>query len=462
MSLSLLGVLRRDSHQTDFSGFRLLAFACEYHIEPPISDSQGKVSSKAISDPKVKIWDLGATPIRLHPLQVHLEDNPLRVEGVELAKGFEFGFRLEYLGPRIPLDCTNLKSAVDHQAALAEEIESEVRLTKALTEDLEVLLQLVSSFNGVCFIPDKDWTTNTALELYTDSAAYIGCFIDNSNRILNGKQQNDHQLTIGRCIEICVQDQYVYAGAQYRTQCFCGNSIDMTKQTDEDQCSTRCAGNSDDICGGTWRMSVYTTDPVTTTAEILTTTLAEATTTNIQTTTQAETTTTDIQTTTPAETTTTNIQTTTQAETTTTNIQTTTPAETTTTNIPTTSEHDVTSTATQSESTTQTTAQTTTVRTNSTSEAGNHSCRSICCFKYFNLTETEQVEILKELTAQLKVAKRSTSTFRRRFTSDYDPRPSSFTIGISAVTVLSLVVGFIVVPDTVKLLHYLYRVLCSW
>ncbi|XP_069125516.1 uncharacterized protein [Argopecten irradians] len=52
-----------------------------------------------------------------------------------------------------------------------------IRLTLALKEDLEVLLQFFSSFNGVCFIPDKDWTTNTTLELYTDSAGNpdLGC-----------------------------------------------------------------------------------------------------------------------------------------------------------------------------------------------------------------------------------------------------------------------------------------------
>ncbi|KAK3105633.1 hypothetical protein FSP39_002335 [Pinctada imbricata] len=49
----------------------------------------------------------------------------------------------------------------------------------------------------------------------------------------------------------------------YRTQCFCGNST-FTQflkygTAAEKECNTPCSGNSDEMCGGDWKLSVYQT-----------------------------------------------------------------------------------------------------------------------------------------------------------------------------------------------------------
>ena len=45
---------------------------------------------------------------------------------------------------------------------------------------------------------------------------------------------------------------------KFRNQCFCGNESppDSDKIAEED-CNEECAGNSEEMCGGSWRMNIY-------------------------------------------------------------------------------------------------------------------------------------------------------------------------------------------------------------
>lgn len=87
-------------------------------------------------------------------------------------------------------------------------------------------------------------------------AQYIGCFRDAWSRALDGASWQDGAMTIERCIAFCAQRGFRYAGTQYASQCFCGNSYDRYG-TDGATCDVRCAGNSAQICGGSWANSVY-------------------------------------------------------------------------------------------------------------------------------------------------------------------------------------------------------------
>jgi len=45
--------------------------------------------------------------------------------------------------------------------------------------------------------------------------------------------------------------------------CFCGNSgYDRYKQLDDGECNEPCEGNPDEMCGGDWRNTVYSTGAV--------------------------------------------------------------------------------------------------------------------------------------------------------------------------------------------------------
>jgi hypothetical protein len=86
------------------------------------------------------------------------------------------------------------------------------------------------------------------------TSPYLGCFKDQPNRDLVGTMTNEPDMTSARCITICRSQGYAYAGTQYYTYCFCGNSFGHNAASN---CNTPCAGNSAEMCGGGWANSIY-------------------------------------------------------------------------------------------------------------------------------------------------------------------------------------------------------------
>ena len=55
---------------------------------------------------------------------------------------------------------------------------------------------------------------------------------------------------------------YRYFGLQYGTQCFCGNSFGRYGRSPNlKDCNKPCPANRNEICGGTWRNSMYDLQP---------------------------------------------------------------------------------------------------------------------------------------------------------------------------------------------------------
>ncbi len=90
---------------------------------------------------------------------------------------------------------------------------------------------------------------------------YIGCFKDKGNawgvegRDLSGFMTESEDMTVEKCIQICSEKGFKYAGLQYGIQCFCGNSYG--KYGESTNCNYKCSGNQSEICGGVWANSVY-------------------------------------------------------------------------------------------------------------------------------------------------------------------------------------------------------------
>ena len=62
------------------------------------------------------------------------------------------------------------------------------------------------------------------------------------------------------CLAACRSKGYPFSGLQWQCECHCGfepeNGFEWAWS---DKCSDRCAGNSDQICGGSNAMSIWTT-----------------------------------------------------------------------------------------------------------------------------------------------------------------------------------------------------------
>ncbi len=101
----------------------------------------------------------------------------------------------------------------------------------------------------------------------TDEVArgrYLGCYSDSfGDRIFQGvvhklREANSPQ----RCLSLCSEAGYSYAGVQYSVECFCGNQAPASdRRTEEDRCDRECPGGGGgrDKCGGYLTMNVYQT-----------------------------------------------------------------------------------------------------------------------------------------------------------------------------------------------------------
>jgi WSC domain len=90
--------------------------------------------------------------------------------------------------------------------------------------------------------------------------SYGGCYVDNAHgRILSAQQPDSDTVTIESCISTCFGLGYSIVGLEYSRQCFCGTSIinGGVKASSDSDCAMKCSGQSEEICGGPDRMSIY-------------------------------------------------------------------------------------------------------------------------------------------------------------------------------------------------------------
>lgn len=93
------------------------------------------------------------------------------------------------------------------------------------------------------------------------AGTYVGCVSDgiNNGRTLNGPSISSNNMTLETCRSFCTSQGYTLSGAEYSTQCFCGNSIGNggAVLSDSSSCNMLCSGNQYNSCGGPNRLSVY-------------------------------------------------------------------------------------------------------------------------------------------------------------------------------------------------------------
>lgn len=84
------------------------------------------------------------------------------------------------------------------------------------------------------------------------SAIYrsIGCYKENNpGRQLKTQLYNIPDNTNAKCIAACAAQSYTYAGTEYRSECWCGNTIPNTNVS-EAECNFDCSGAIKESCGG--------------------------------------------------------------------------------------------------------------------------------------------------------------------------------------------------------------------
>lgn len=102
----------------------------------------------------------------------------------------------------------------------------------------------------------------------TPSRGFIpqGCYVDSGdNRVLDTKVGSAPAGTSGWSFETCAAEcqnrDMGYSGLEAGNECWCGIMLvtwggDSGQKVDDSECSTPCAGNASETCGGNWRAQV--------------------------------------------------------------------------------------------------------------------------------------------------------------------------------------------------------------
>lgn len=123
------------------------------------------------------------------------------------------------------------------------------------------------------YIPDAYATgTNTRTTPLPSATALptgwtsVGCMVDDPNsRALDGGSTQSSTNTVESCTASCAAKGFIFAGVEYGTECWCGNTLKSTAAPDS-ECNVRCGGDQWSWCGGGYRLNVYRAASAPTTA----------------------------------------------------------------------------------------------------------------------------------------------------------------------------------------------------
>ena len=84
--------------------------------------------------------------------------------------------------------------------------------------------------------------------------------MDSEDRILKTGLGKNWDLTPQWCIAECLKKNFALAGVQAAIDCFC-DSVDpsLSYLAPDKDCNKPCEGDSTQMCGGNWRMNIYST-----------------------------------------------------------------------------------------------------------------------------------------------------------------------------------------------------------
>lgn len=86
---------------------------------------------------------------------------------------------------------------------------------------------------------------------------YIGCYLSTELAGYDLTSYVGNVTTVEECIALCKQTNASFAGIS-GTRCACGNSVGhVGKVSASAYCQTRCEGNAEQFCGGSYTQSVY-------------------------------------------------------------------------------------------------------------------------------------------------------------------------------------------------------------
>lgn len=105
--------------------------------------------------------------------------------------------------------------------------------------------------------PFGDLSPNTQVNIISAPVYYQGCWVDDAQRALPTLLSSGGE-TVESCRLKAANKGLLFAGLQNSGFCFGGNNLGRSPAA-EDECNMPCTANSSEICGGTYRNSIWST-----------------------------------------------------------------------------------------------------------------------------------------------------------------------------------------------------------
>ncbi|KAM3512292.1 hypothetical protein MY11210_004076 [Beauveria gryllotalpidicola] len=122
----------------------------------------------------------------------------------------------------------------------------------------------LSAFSSVAATSDQSRAALMSPREFKEQGwQHQGCYVD-VGRTISDSVTTDGGMTNEKCTAYCFERGFVYAGTEYYSECYCGNFLSRgAKLAKDEDCSTQCAGNKTEACGGRNRLTLYKTDLIT-------------------------------------------------------------------------------------------------------------------------------------------------------------------------------------------------------
>ncbi|KAI0754011.1 hypothetical protein C8Q80DRAFT_1093669 [Daedaleopsis nitida] len=168
------------------------------------------------------------------------------------------------------MDCPPLAAVFDQASADACVLETElVDENIGLDSPITQLPGCNPIWDGTGTKPACSANSNAAVSLkpaqvpLPDGWSELGCIAEGtSGRALTGASTKAADMTRASCASFCSSKGFKLAAVEFGDECYCDNQVRNGASTNTvtwNQCTSHCAGNENEICGGPQRLTLLTT-----------------------------------------------------------------------------------------------------------------------------------------------------------------------------------------------------------
>lgn len=102
-------------------------------------------------------------------------------------------------------------------------------------------------------------STQSISSIVSTNWTSVGCFTDiSTSRTLTAISVVRDLMTIETCVNICGAADYIFAGVEFGSECYCDSALQIPSQAAPvAECNIACSGNANETCGGANRLNIF-------------------------------------------------------------------------------------------------------------------------------------------------------------------------------------------------------------